>query len=57
MTRCEYLQTRMDECARIAAETDDIDLKLFFARAAEGFCQRLMNSTVAELEEEQWPIR
>ena len=52
MTKCEYCQLKMDWCTRQAIRTCNLNLKLFFWNAAEGFRRRLEAMTVAELEQQ-----
>ncbi len=52
MTKCGYCQLMMDWCTRRAISACDLNLKLFFRNAAEGFRRRLEGMTVAELEQQ-----
>ena len=52
ITKCAYLQTRIDECIAKAAQFTDADLKKFYLSAAEGFRIRLNKMTLEELASE-----
>lgn len=52
ITKCAYLQTRIDECIAKAAQFRDADLKKFYLSAAEGFRIRLDKMTLEELASE-----
>lgn len=55
MSESEYLLKRVDECqdkARRAFSINDLDMAVFWSRAAIGFSKRYAGSTVEELRRE-----
>lgn len=52
MTIYAYYQTKMDEYTTRALRTDDVDLKRFYANAAEGFRLRLEELSAEEVGHE-----
>lgn len=52
ITKCAYLQTRIDDCIAKAAQFTDADLKKFYLSAAEGFSIRMNKMTLEELTSE-----
>lgn len=52
ITKCAYLQERIDECIAKAAQFKDAGLKMFYLSAAEGFRIRMNKMTLEELSSE-----
>lgn len=52
ITKCAYLQERIDECIAKAAQFKDAGLKMFYLSAAEGFRIRMNKMTLEELASE-----
>lgn len=50
MTLGEYYTSKMDELNTMALNEKDLNLKIFYKNAAEGFKRRLENSKISDLE-------
>ena len=52
MTKYEYLIKRADDCTIKAAATSDVNLKMFYTNASEGFKCKASKLTLEQAKEE-----